>query len=186
MLPASIGCLRNLRILRAGVNPLRTISPESLASLGYLEELDVGYGESLEFLPNVFSHTPALRVLRAGNNRLVEIPKSVFSCSNLEELHVFGNCISQLDTRIGKLERLRVLNVGRNQLSSLPVQLAECKSLERLRAYENNLSAVPPGLDDISSLVELNLVANDKLPAIPSKIRALATARSIAGFLASS
>ncbi len=184
MLPASIGCLHNLRILHAGANPLKFISPVFLSSLSCLEELDVGFGECLEELPNVFDQTPALRVLRAGNNRLNSIPITVYSCPNLEELHVYGNCITQLDSCIGKLKRLRVLNVGRNQLSSLPLQLAKCRNLERLRAYENSLVALPTGLDDISSLVELNLVANSELPVIPDDIRVEANARKIAAFLA--
>jgi len=136
-LPAEIGVFSALRILHAGANPLTSVPDDLLRSLPALEELDVGFSELLEELPDSFDATRALRVLRAGNNRVRDIPQTLYSCVNLEELHLYGNCLSNLSPDIGNLKRLAVLNVGRNQLDSLPAQLAECKDL---RCNINNVN----------------------------------------------
>ncbi len=175
--------LSNLRVLHAGANPLEQISLGLLSSIPCLEELDIGFSELLEALPDEFQNMKFLRVLLAGNGRLRELPGSLFSCSNLEELFLYGNCLDALSADVGKLKNLRVLNLGRNQIRSLPKCLAECANLEKLLVYENCLSELPPGLDKITALAELNVMSNEAMPSLPRHVRAKACARETAAFL---
>lgn len=180
---ASLGVLSNVTELLAGANPLIDVSPDLLRCMPSLEVLDIGFSDSLTTLPDAFDATPKLRVLRAGNNLIEQVPATLYTCANLDELQLYGNCLKTLHSDIGKLTRLRLLNVGRNQLSQLPATLAECRNLQCLRVYENCISSLPPGISDIATLTELGVAGNQSLPPLPLHVRSAACAKTTAAFL---
>jgi len=149
-----------------------------------LQELDIGFSETLQTLPNTFDQLTELRILLAGNGHLTTLPSSLFQCDKLEELQVYGNALKTLSADIGHLKKLRVLNIGRNQIDAVPETIGECKSLETFHAYENCLTTLPKGATALSKLVTLNVMANEKLPDIPREVRVLASATATANFFA--
>ncbi|CAN8063434.1 unnamed protein product [Agarophyton chilense] len=182
VLPAAIAKLSNIEILHAGCNPLEVIEPELLEGLPKLRELDIGFSETLEEIPDAFHGCHALRNLQAGNGLLKSIPSSVFRCENLEELHVYGNSIKEISDDIGCLRSLRVLNVGRNQISRLPESICNCASLESLYAYENCFASLPSDLFKLEKLKTLNVDFNAELPIPPRSVRCASGVKAIAAF----
>eukprot|EP00178_Gracilaria_changii_P027240 TRINITY_DN852_c0_g1_i1.p1 TRINITY_DN852_c0_g1~~TRINITY_DN852_c0_g1_i1.p1 ORF type:complete len:292 (-),score=38.32 TRINITY_DN852_c0_g1_i1:2469-3233(-) len=182
VLPAAIAKLSNLQVLLAGCNPLTAIEHELLQGLPKLQQLDIGFSETLEEIPDAFHGCHALKILQAGNGKLKSIPPSVFRCENLEELHVYGNSIKHISDEIGCLRSLRVLNAGRNQISKLPDSICTCASLEVLHVYENCLSALPSDLSKLEKLKTLNVDFNADLPTPPIPVRCASSVQAVAAF----
>lgn len=171
-----------MEVLNAGCNPLKEVEPGLLEGLGKLCELDIGFSDTLEELPDGFHACHSLKTLYAGNGLLKSIPLSVFRCENLEELHVYGNSLKEISDEIGCLRSLRVLSIGRNQISRLPDSISDCGALEVLHAYENCLTALPRGLSKLSKLKTLNVDFNADLPIPPRSVRSVADVRATAAF----
>jgi hypothetical protein len=133
-LPATIGNLKNLKVLELSFNKLTGSIP-----------VEIGYLESLELL--------ALN----GNNLSGSIPSSVGDLKYLKELHLSSNGFSGvLPTSLGSLSELEVLNVFDNDLSgTLPIGLSFSKNLRKMIVAENNIIET----DSYSSLLLFN---NDK------------------------
>lgn len=185
-LPSGLGAaLPRLQRLLVGANPLTSIAADALSGLTVLEELDIGFGEELCAVPACIGECTALRLLFAGNCRIESLPKELFSCTNLEELHVYGNSLAEISVGVGKLGKLRVLSAGRNQLKSLPAVLAECKALEALHVYENELSRFPGGLETLPGLKIVNADNNVDLPPVPRDVRVQCSAQKVAAFYGS-
>lgn len=190
-LPRTFGTdFPRLAKLSLGCNPLRTL-PVPLPPT--LEELDIGYGDTLAQLPDaVFDGVRRLRTVCAGNQRLARLPRSLFrprvdpaSAGGdelppaLERLELYGNCLRDLgtgaggndhDDTFGRLTQLRELNIGRNQLRALPPSLAQCARLETLYAYENDLEGVPRALAALPALHEVMFRGNARLARVSPAI----------------
>jgi Leucine-rich repeat (LRR) protein len=185
-LPSGLGAaLPRLLKLLAGANPLSAIADDAFVGLTELEELDIGFGEELPAIPASIGKCTSLRLLYAGNCRIEALPEELFSCGNLEELHVYGNSLAVIPASVGKLGRLRLISAGRNQIKELPAELAECKALEALHVYENELSRFPAGLETLPALKIVNADNNLDLPAVPRDVRVQCIAQKVAAFYAS-
>lgn len=183
-LPDKLSALVNLESLFVGANPLKTIPDGVFQGLVNLEELDIGYSEELSNLPASISSCKNLRVLYAGNGRLHQVPVELFECTNLEELHLYGNALESLPPDISKLSKLRFLNVGRNRLATLPEELSSCSLLEKLHVYENDLTGFPSGIDKIEALRVVNADCNPDLKPVPREVLMQASAQAVAAFYA--
>ncbi|KAK4533221.1 hypothetical protein CCYA_CCYA16G4103 [Cyanidiococcus yangmingshanensis] len=168
--------LPNLERLLLGCTPLVTVPPCALP-LG-LVELDLGYGDTLQCLPDeVFSELKQMKLLYLGRNRLDSLPESLFDretgCgASLVRLDLHGNALKSLPPAIGSCSALVELNLGRNQLRTLPAELASCRNLRVLHVYENDLHAPFPEvfLDAFPQLEQLNWRGNAALPRIPTEV----------------
>lgn len=169
-----------------GCNPLETIETGALDSLDSLEELDIGFSETLTTLPDSFAKLQSLRILLAGNGRLEKLPPSLFQCTALEEIHIYGNCLKEITSSIGSLSNLKVLSAGRNQITSISEDVGKCTKLTTLLFYENCLSRLPKGIASIESLEILNVDSNDDMPMLPRDIRCSADLKATATFYATS
>lgn len=133
-LPATIGDLKNLKVLELSFNKLSGSIP-----------MDIGRLESLEVL--------ALN----GNNLSGSIPSSIGDLKYLKDLHLSSNGFSGvLPTSLGNLSELEILNVFDNNLSgTIPINLAFSKNLKKMIVAENEIIET----DSYSSLLLFN---NDK------------------------
>jgi len=131
-LPADICMLTNLEELDASENGLKHVAPE-LRMLTNMVTLNLSKN-ALEYLPPALGMTEEvlgklckLRVLDISNNILPMIPLDVAKCSNLTDLHVYGNglkhpaliraqvpCFGSLSVRIEEVSDIIYLN-KRNQ-----------------------------------------------------------------------
>ncbi|KAH0938392.1 hypothetical protein HID58_005853, partial [Brassica napus] len=92
-----------------------------------------------------------------------EIPKEIYSLSNLEELLLPANQLSgNIDDGITSLTKLRLLDLYFNQLQGeIPKNIGKLFNLRRLQLHINNLTgSVPVSLSNCTKLVKLNLRVN--------------------------
>eukprot|EP00049_Salpingoeca_infusionum_P014029 m.261213 g.261213 ORF g.261213 m.261213 type:complete len:1661 (+) comp15576_c0_seq1:212-5194(+) len=91
---------------------------------------------------------------------LVELPASLWSTENIEQLHIDNTKLKVLPDGVGALDMLRVLDVSHNLLCVLPKTLGALSQLETLRASHNELLRVPSDICNITSLKLLDLSYN--------------------------
>eukprot|EP00188_Purpureofilum_apyrenoidigerum_P006410 Plantae.Rhodophyta-Purpureofilum_apyrenoidigerum.ctg9955.p1 GENE.Plantae.Rhodophyta-Purpureofilum_apyrenoidigerum.ctg9955~~Plantae.Rhodophyta-Purpureofilum_apyrenoidigerum.ctg9955.p1 ORF type:complete len:283 (-),score=52.61 Plantae.Rhodophyta-Purpureofilum_apyrenoidigerum.ctg9955:585-1373(-) len=166
-LPKELGKLTHLEKLHLGCNPLEFVPEDIFQDMKNLKYLDIGYGCELDYIPDSIGNCCELRELWAGNNRIRTLPASLWKCTKLENLQVFGNDLSELSPEIGKLHSLKTLNVGRNQIKALPESVADCQQLAVLHAYENDLHSVPKRLLNLEDLTVANFYGNLQLGFLP-------------------
>lgn len=108
--PAFIGQIKNLRILRISWGlQCRRLSP-AIGQLANLEELYLD-DNALEELPDTIGDLQNLRILSLRNNALATLPASIGQLHNLRRLHLASN----------QLQRELLPSVLRNKQKSNPV-----------------------------------------------------------------
>lgn len=87
---------------------------------------------------------------------------------SLLQLFVDHNQLTELPDSLGKLRHLSTLVVSGNKLAALPASLARLDELKELRANDCELTDLPSGMQDMVSLVDLQLACNkcarDRVP----------------------
>jgi Leucine-rich repeat (LRR) protein len=97
--------------------------------------------------------------LKLSNNKIVEVPPSVFKM-RLVTLHLDDNRLVSLPPDVGQLTLLKQLWLGRNRLKMLPRELKSMQLLETLDASDNSLQCVPAETGALRQLQVLNLQSN--------------------------
>jgi hypothetical protein len=153
-LAAGGGSLPPLQRLDLSYNQLLSLAlpPGSGSWLGAvpnLTELNV-CNNAIRALPREVGRLRRLRVLRAGNNRLSQLPPELRRLGgSLRELYLHANRLesaeaSGLEQVLGGLALLEVLDVNYNALVSLPRSLGSCTRLLKLNADNNRLESLLP------------------------------------------
>ena len=120
-IPASIGDLTNLKVLRlfgalgsgetgSPVKPL----PATISKLQNLEELDLGRN-GLQTIPSEISNLKNLKKLGLDYNNLHDLPAFIGELKNLRELSISSNHVIKLPPSLSKLSGLRI-SMGNNYL----------------------------------------------------------------------
>jgi Leucine-rich repeat (LRR) protein len=124
-IPASIGDLTNLKVLRlfGALEPGETGSsvsakikplPATIAKLQNLEELDLGRNR-LQTLPPEISNLKNLKKLGLDYNDLHDIPSFIGELKDLRELSIRSNHVIKLPESLSKLSGLKI-SMGNNFL----------------------------------------------------------------------
>ncbi|XP_077578700.1 DISP complex protein LRCH3 isoform X2 [Stigmatopora nigra] len=164
-LPPEVCLLVSLESLNVYQNCLRSL-PDHMINLQALTYLNLSRNQ-LSALPVVLCSLP-LKVLIAGNNKLVALPQEVGQLRHLTELDVSCNEIRSLPSQVGRLEALRDLNIRRNHLVSLPPELAELP-LVRLDFSCNKVTSIPLCYTRLSQLHTM-VLDNNPLHTPPAQI----------------
>ena len=125
--PAELGQLASLRVLRLSSNRLTSLPAE----IGQLTSLEV---------------------LKLESNKLTELSAEIGQLTSLRELNLYDNRLTSLPAEIGQLMSLRELNLCENRLTSLPAEIGQVTSLEVLRLSDNKLTSVPAEIGQLTSL----------------------------------
>ena len=111
-----------------------------------------------------------LQQLSLNNNQLSQIPVEIGQLTNLQELYLHNNQLSQLPVEIGQLTNLRPLSLSNNQLSQLPVEIGQLTNLQQLSLNNNQLSQLPVEIGQLTNLQPLCLDNNPTLVTPPPEI----------------
>ena len=93
-------------------------------------------------------------------NRLTELPETVGFLANLETLDVSNNLLTSLPDTLGHLSKLKRLVLTHNQLVCLPDSLGKLQELSSLQLAGNYLSTLPYSSSQCMSLKDVNLDGN--------------------------
>ncbi|MFG3702532.1 hypothetical protein ACGF5C_32355 [Micromonospora sp. NPDC047620] len=181
-LPASIGRLSRLRVLRIAGNTTYDFStepahrpirlPDTIGRLTTLEELDVselsskpsGTGEALPditpfALPETAGNLIHLRRLVADQTNLV-FPASMQGLASLEEISMVGRSwryLKRFPEALTGFPNLRKLELRGNFFQEIPATLLRLTNLEELD-LDNALGLVKTPLPDLSRLLRLRVL----------------------------
>jgi Leucine-rich repeat (LRR) protein len=119
-LPSEISNLKHMKELCLDHNKLRII-PSQIKFLERLEILLLGHNQ-LQVLPEL--PTQCLKLLHVSSNQLVELPKNLSLCSELQQLVANQNRLTKIPSGIESLPMLQRLNLSHNQIDFLPLSFS--------------------------------------------------------------
>ncbi|GAQ89580.1 protein kinase [Klebsormidium nitens] len=183
VLPAELGTLTNLTILRlCGFNLSGDIPPD-IGKLVNLQELKLEANNLTGGIPPELGNLTKLALLDLAQNRLSgAIPKELASLTQLRVLNLQNNRLNgSLPPELGGLTRLTELTLQYNQLSGpIPSALGNMVSLTNFYAWNNTLSGpIPSELGNIAGLTNLLLHNNSLTGPLPSSLGRLSNLQTL-------
>jgi hypothetical protein len=153
VLPASIGNLSELGVLRLDINQLSGPIPVSITSLT-LASLELGFNQLSGTIPTALGSMISLSVLQLNNNQLTgSIPASLGSDVVLDILDLSANELTGTIPAFVGLPVVATINLSNNQLSgSMPV-LSNLPGLYLINVENNRLTGgLPVSYADLPKL----------------------------------
>ena len=176
-IPAELGNLSNLSILGLGNNQLTGSIPAELGNLSGLTRVSMWNNQLSGPIPSELGNLSRLTKLSLGSNQLSgPIPSSLGNLSSLESLGLQRNgLIGAIPATLGSLSNLTWLDFDFNELSGpIPPELGNLSNLTVLRLGSNQMSgSVPPELGNLSNLSILGLGNNQLTGSIPPQLGSL-------------
>ncbi|GAB3704993.1 hypothetical protein GCM10027592_36940 [Spirosoma flavus] len=102
----------------------------------------------LTAFPDVVFDYPQVTILRIGTiapATIGRLPERIHELTNLEELNLMGQQLTELPESLCDLPKLKRLYLSRNQLTKLPKNLSRLRSLVCLDVRNNPIQAWPDG-----------------------------------------
>ncbi|XP_066543294.1 leucine-rich repeat serine/threonine-protein kinase 2 [Amia ocellicauda] len=151
--------------------------PDGILGMPCLSLLNISQnaiGPCLVLNPN--ARCPTLRQFILSSNQLSSFPDQLgLAVDKLEELHLDGNKISEIDSPLA-LSELRHLDISKNSIVKIvDVFLADCLKLESFNASVNQLSLLP----DLPAKITTLKLSHNEFTCIPDAILHLPYLRSI-------
>lgn len=177
--------LLTLKLINCG---LSAIPKANLQKFDQLYLIDLSKNE-FTILESRLNTIPNLKSILISNNKIKSIPE-IFNFSNIEELDLSYNLITEIDFDTLKLDRITHLDLSDNKglvirgifptsivdlhinglkLDVIPESIRNLENIESLWLFDNNLDAIPDWITDLPNLRILGL-ANNKFKNIPESI----------------
>ncbi|XP_066583961.1 leucine-rich repeat-containing protein 58 [Prorops nasuta] len=166
--PTSIGRFTNLNNLDISNCSLSRL-PDFLGDCPLVCLVAKNNNLTNDSLPKSFENLSELRELNLSGNRLTDFPEQIFDLAGLKYLYLGGNNISEIKKDVWKLQRLQVLSMGSNRLIEVPSTLGQLKSLQALVLCDNMLESLPGSIANLSNLKSL-LLHKNRLKTLPTEI----------------
>nr|MDZ8043657.1 COR domain-containing protein [Nostoc sp. DedQUE02] len=107
-----------------------------------------------------------LTELVLSDNRITQIPEEIANLTNLTHLYLSHNKITQIPEAITKLTNLTELDLSYNQITQIPEAIANLTNLTQLYLNSNQIIQIPEGIESLPKLEKLDLRRNP-LPISP-------------------
>ncbi|XP_058829001.1 protein artichoke isoform X2 [Topomyia yanbarensis] len=160
----SFSGLSRLEVLSLQDNKLLALHERSLTPLENLRELNL-QGNRIEVLvDHLLDNNGHLERFDASRNSIVDISAKAFRNSrSLQTLDLSGNKLRELPESLSGLSELQEIDVSFNQLTELtPTVLASWRNLEELKASNNKVNQLHQGsLRNLPLLQYLDLSSNE-------------------------
>lgn len=179
-LPAWVGELKSLVSLK--FSSCRLSGFNGISELNRLQSFHIHQNnfDADELCEEISKSSVKDLVLR--NDKLIEIPSSLWKCSQLSSLflaslgiknldgpfeklkHIkrleLGAKIKSLPSSIGRLDNLEELVLRFSKLKSIPPSLCKLKKLRKLEIDHANISSIPDDFDQLKQMEHLSLAGN--------------------------
>jgi len=120
-------------------------------------------------LPVEITRLSNLANLDLSDNLLTNLPPEIATLTSLTSLNLSDNQLTSLLPEITSLTKLASLDLSRNQLTSLPPEIISLTNLTSLDLSKNHLTSLPPEIAKLINLTSLDLSRNN-LPIPPETL----------------
>ncbi|MCP3925475.1 MAG: leucine-rich repeat protein [Desulfobacterales bacterium] len=110
-----------------------------------------------------------LEELDLGGNYITEIPDGLLSLQKLKKIDLSENCITKIPENIDKLKNLEELDLSGNYITEIPDGLLSLQKLRKIILSENRITKIPENIDKLENLKILELTDN-YLKELPNSI----------------
>ncbi|MEH2196584.1 MAG: leucine-rich repeat protein, partial [Nostoc sp.] len=110
-----------------------------------------------------------LTQLHLSDNQITQIPEAIAKLTNLTQLHLSDNQITQIPEAIAKLTNLRELHLRANEITQIPEAIAKLTNLRELHLRANEITQIPEAIANLTNLTQLDLSSN-QITQIPEAI----------------
>ncbi|XP_055629540.1 protein artichoke [Toxorhynchites rutilus septentrionalis] len=168
----SLSTLENLRELNLQGNRIEVLVDHLLDNNGNLEQFDASRNSIVEISPKAFRNSRSLQTLDLSSNKLRELPESLSGLSELREIDVSFNQISELTPSVlGSWRNLEELKVSNNKVNQLHQgSLRNLPLLQYMDLSSNELTTLEHGsLRNLPELQEL-VLADNKLAELKERV----------------
>jgi len=104
--------------------------------------------------------------------KLKEIPKEIFTLTNLQELNLSKNKLTTIPKEIGKLKNLQVLNFSANEIDTVPAEIGQLINIQKLILNQNVINHLPTTIGNLTKMYFLDLWGNN-IQEFPKEISKL-------------
>ncbi|XP_020202339.1 MDIS1-interacting receptor like kinase 2 isoform X2 [Cajanus cajan] len=184
-IPLELSQATNLHVLHLSSNHLIGGIPKDLGKLTYLFDLSLDHNNLSGMVPVQIASLQDLETLKLGaNNFTGSIPSQLGNLVKLLHLNLSQNKFGEsIPSELGKLTYLQSLDLSMNFLSGkIPPMLEGLKSLETLNLSHNNLSGDLSSLNEMVSLISVDISYNQLQGSLPNirafKIATIETLRN--------
>lgn len=118
-----------------------------------------------------------LKILLTNSN-LANLPPDLDQLTNLEELKLAHNQLTEIADPIIFLRQLRKLDISHNAVAIVSHQLVELEKLNNLNVSNNLLKQLPEALLHLKNLTKLNIAGN-QIQKLPSQLAMLMVLKSL-------
>ncbi|MEO1395444.1 MAG: COR domain-containing protein [Cyanobacteria bacterium J06634_5] len=123
-------------------------------------------------MPDVFGQLTNLTDLWLNNNQITQIPEVLGQLTNLTDLCLSNNQITQIPEVLGQLTNLTYLFLDNNQITQIPEVLGQLTNLTQLVLSNNQITQIPEVFGQLTNLTDLFL-DNNQITQIPEVLRQL-------------
>lgn len=174
-IPTEIGWLSELEVLNLNDNGISGELPHSLSELGNLQRLELSHNISLggTLPPNIGNLSKLTQLDLRGNQLTGPIPESIGNINRLAVLMLSYNQLSgPIPESMPHLDQLNTVFLNNNQLSgAIDFDWSSFQLLERVHLGNNQFSGtIPASIGQLSKLATLNLSNNQLSGFIPAGI----------------
>ncbi|MEH2130037.1 MAG: COR domain-containing protein, partial [Nostoc sp.] len=113
-----------------------------------------------------------LTQLDLRSNKITQIPEAIAKLTNLTQLDLRSNKITQIPEAIAKLTNLTQLILSRNQITQIPEAIAKLTNLTQLILSRNQITQIPEAIAKLTNLTQL-ILSDNKITQIPEAIAKL-------------
>ncbi len=127
------------------------------------------YSKGLHQIPPDIGNLTELTELGLSFNYLTDLPDTIKHLTKLRNFWISNNYLTQFPLVITKLESLQRLSLTYNFLNNIPQNIKELKNLTSLYLHDNELKTVPAEIGQLSELKILEM-DNNHIETIPIEI----------------
>ncbi|MEH2202520.1 MAG: leucine-rich repeat domain-containing protein, partial [Nostoc sp.] len=120
-------------------------------------------------IPEAIANLTNLTQLILNSNEITQIPEAIANLTNLTQLDLRNNQITQIPEAIAKLTNLTQLHLDGNQITQIPEAIAKLTNLTQLHLYNNQITQIPEAIAKLTNLTQLDLDGN-QITQIPEAI----------------